>query len=473
MVVFLCGERIRGEISLARYRSQLIAKGEKLSIPDLATNVPADQNGAPRVLELQKKLQSGQVLPDNYPPHMEVLPSGRAVVCFRERDWNVGRITNNWQQLASDLRSNETVLVEIRRALSQPVLRVEMDHSLGFRMLIPELAPAKSLIYWFDSEAELALHNGAPHEALQPLLAHLELPRMMAEDHLAISELVRIAIASFSKGATWEALQAEGWNDEDLAQLQKGWQNLEFIAPLTLSTDGERAFSRHSHDLLRKSNDEACNMLFFYRSFTSSSEWHPNFFQKQIYCRVWRFAWSHQDEWRDLELQQGLVEIEREASRTKSFAAVVPLLFKLDEAFFLKRTWYDNIRFPQGIPALSGMVKRAMRAETDRSLAIAAIALKRFELRHGKKPASLGTLVPEFLDSVPIDYMDGTPLKYRLKPDGNCILYSVGEDGKDDGGSTETSKPGSTALSDRKDYVWPEPASAQEAAEWRARSLGY
>ena len=63
-------------------------------------------------------------------------------------------------------------------------------------------------------------------------------------------------------------------------------------------------------------------------------------------------------------------------------------------------------------------------------MTLAAIALKRYELRHGKLPASLEALVPEFLSTVPYDYMAAKPLSYRLKADGSYVLYSVGEDAR-------------------------------------------
>jgi hypothetical protein len=53
---------------------------------------------------------------------------------------------------------------------------------------------------------------------------------------------------------------------------------------------------------------------------------------------------------------------------------------------------------------------KALRAETERALLVTGIALRRYHLRHGQFPATLETLVPEFLDAVPLDRMDGQPL---------------------------------------------------------------
>ena len=41
--------------------------------------------------------------------------------------------------------------------------------------------------------------------------------------------------------------------------------------------------------------------------------------------------------------------------------------------------------------------------------------------------------MPEYLDTVPEDPFDGKPLRYKRLPKG-YVVYSIGWDGKDDGG---------------------------------------
>jgi hypothetical protein len=89
-----------------------------------------------------------------------------------------------------------------------------------------------------------------------------------------------------------------------------------------------------------------------------------------------------------------------------------------------------------------------------------AIALKRYQLRQGKMPTSLTALVPEYLEAVPRDLMDGQPLRYRLNADGSFVLYSVGEDAQDDGGDSRH-VDSSTSQQRRdpwlgRDWVWPQ-----------------
>ncbi len=62
-----------------------------------------------------------------------------------------------------------------------------------------------------------------------------------------------------------------------------------------------------------------------------------------------------------------------------------------------------------------------------------AVAVKRYQLKHGKLPDQLSELSPVFLESPPIDPCDGQPLR-MLVTDQTITIYSVGKDQTDDGG---------------------------------------
>jgi len=66
-----------------------------------------------------------------------------------------------------------------------------------------------------------------------------------------------------------------------------------------------------------------------------------------------------------------------------------------------------------------------------------ALAALRHRAKHGGLPATLQDLVPDFVDSVPLDPFDGKPLRYRKTKDG-FVIYAIGENAKDDGGKTES-----------------------------------
>jgi hypothetical protein len=70
-----------------------------------------------------------------------------------------------------------------------------------------------------------------------------------------------------------------------------------------------------------------------------------------------------------------------------------------------------------------------------------AIAVERYRADNaGRMPAALDDLVPRYIASVPVDPYTDTPLRIATRSAGYAI-YSVGQDGKDDGGSVRPGPP--------------------------------
>ncbi len=84
-------------------------------------------------------------------------------------------------------------------------------------------------------------------------------------------------------------------------------------------------------------------------------------------------------------------------------------------------------------PAVKKLNEAADRTtQVDRNL-ILAFALAWYHRDTGRYPASLQELTPKYIDAVPMDIFSGKALIYR--PAGNgYLLYSVGANGRDDGG---------------------------------------
>jgi hypothetical protein len=66
-------------------------------------------------------------------------------------------------------------------------------------------------------------------------------------------------------------------------------------------------------------------------------------------------------------------------------------------------------------------------------LLITDLAIRSYQMQHGKLPATLDDLVPEFLPALPADTPGGGRIVYRKTDDGYRI-YCTGPDGDDDGG---------------------------------------
>ena len=63
-------------------------------------------------------------------------------------------------------------------------------------------------------------------------------------------------------------------------------------------------------------------------------------------------------------------------------------------------------------------------------------------------------LVPQMMEQLPQDVMNGQPLHYQPAPDGRFVLYSVGWNQTDDGGKVVLKKSGDVDFH-QGDWVWP------------------
>ncbi len=68
---------------------------------------------------------------------------------------------------------------------------------------------------------------------------------------------------------------------------------------------------------------------------------------------------------------------------------------------------------------------------TDARITQVLMALRLFKMKTGRLPETLDELVPDYLAAVPLDDFDGKPIRYSA---AKKIVYTVGEDLKDDGG---------------------------------------
>ena len=81
----------------------------------------------------------------------------------------------------------------------------------------------------------------------------------------------------------------------------------------------------------------------------------------------------------------------------------------------------------------AGVLNVESNRQTQRNLATLALALGGYRLDHGKYPKTLTKLAPEYLTEIPKDVFSDGDLHYKVEKD-SYLLYSVGLNGKDDGG---------------------------------------
>ena len=85
------------------------------------------------------------------------------------------------------------------------------------------------------------------------------------------------------------------------------------------------------------------------------------------------------------------------------------------------------------LPQMPTIQKIHLGNQALNALLATGMALHAYRLEQGKYPSTLAALIPGYLPVVPSDPFADGPLHYRASG-ASFLLYSVGPDGKDDGG---------------------------------------
>ncbi len=95
-------------------------------------------------------------------------------------------------------------------------------------------------------------------------------------------------------------------------------------------------------------------------------------------------------------------------------------------------------------PPILHLAKICLKGRARLRCAATGLACERYRSDCGSWPSTFDDLVPRFIPSLPVDPFDGKPLRFR-RANGQITIYSVGENGRDDGGQTESDPRSSSA----------------------------
>lgn len=469
--LLLAEENGRGRWLRAQVEREMKAEGARSTLAELGLPAPAPAgNAAPAVLaaaaELKGLAASNRLV--SYGPRGLMKPTdpGQASCAYREARFPSGngyRSTNleganaadDWLLATAQLASAKAPLDRLRTALAQPTLALEPKYT-GSLQNFGDLDRAHG---WLRSHALCALHGGDLDAAIDDILACCALARLQRTDLHLISQKSAEITDAFATELIWEALQSGGWTEERLARLAAGASGGEEINAAMRSFEVERALAPLVFESARQSPAGRAIAfrlhgldLFGERSVPAPSEWGV-----QLHSFLWWAAWSYHDEARTLALWRTFLAsapaIGVDHSWTKFNAAYPRMRAEAGGLTEWRRSFSDMLSPSSAWYVLSSLT----RSETERQMALTALALRRWELREKKLPSNLEALAPALLAAPPIDYMDGRPLRYHLNKDGGYTLYSVGLDGRDDGGDPATTGGNGRVRSiwGGRDAVWP------------------
>ncbi len=457
----LIGHNSRGVRSLRKYKAQLRAQGEKLTMAELAP--AAETNG--ESLEILKtvgnSLGGAKLSPGNLILMTYVAPSAARVAWKQDSPlWVNGTPPGAavaWEEFDQKLDQVADTLALLRLALAHPPSTSGIRFTNLLQQPFPNYMHVRLTAQWLAGDVIHQLRQNRLEESLQDLEALAASAQVHRDDPTMVAQMIRVAVTGLGLETTWEALQAPGWTDAQLHRLQKAWEPVDLMDALERGVVGVRAERDKIWTMVRKgAGGRQLRSLFVLSPSTNLN--FKDFVSDNVIFPVYKLTSLDEDELFCLETIQDTIETVRRIKKgspwnevsnglTQSYAR----LDKVSSSFLR----YRHCIALMALPNFSRAVQVGTRNETLRQMALTAIALKRYQIQHSCLPVNLSALTPEFLAIPTYDPLAGRPLQYVLRQDGTYLLYSVGQNGIDDGGETPFWYKGKYGLWDEPDAVWP------------------
>ena len=482
----------RGWYALRQYEHQWEAKGAKFDFMQvIPPAVPDDQNFAltPIVASSYAMMmdQSGHELnprDTNVINRLSMVDYGNEKYGYMDEkgNWMGGKVTDlkAWQKFYRDMATKtnqyavpaqpgspaadvlftlgkfDSTIEELRQASRLPASRFPLtyDRDEPAEILLPHLAAMKAATRTLELRVIAELQNGQTNAALADIKLMFYLVGATRTEPFLISQLVRLAQLDLALQPVYEGLAAHQWSDAQLADLDTELSQLDFVADFKSAMRGEMAMSIRELEYMRRT-----------RSFQAldydvdGSHQQSPAFDMGLELMPAGFFYQSERQMARMQLEYVLPIVDTDKGiispdvvRQNGMAATNDLTARGLFGVMARMT----------MPALINSTEKFAKGQAHVDLARVAIALERYRLANGAYPATLDSLVPNFMADPPHDIINGQPLRYRTTSDGQFVLYSVGWNETDDGGVVvhhEEKGRETGAINDREgDWVWKYPA---------------
>ena len=306
------------------------------------------------------------------------------------------------------LNANAEALKLLHQAAAMKDCRFPIDLMAGFNVRLPHLAQLRGGAKMLRLEAMLRTENGNTDAAVDSIVSILGVANALRQEPILISELVRISCIAIAGGALEYVLNRATPSAEQIARLEQAFLAAEAPGTMFRALVGERCqwFNELDPLLTAGALGRGLNII----------------------------GWKKSNQLSYLDMMQGFVEALEKPypERWKLATEVETAISKLTES--------GSGMVQRYFEALPTMLLAALpKASLSHARMVASVRAARGALRVERYRAENGVL-PETLagDDIPVDPFNGAPLRYKRHANGKgYVVYSIGEDGQDDGGEMD------------------------------------
>lgn len=341
----------------------------------------------------------------------------------------------------------------IREAVKRPYARMDGSYEQPHTIPTPDFVAVRSVAQTLAQRAKCYLLLGQPEKALRELtlihgLSRLLEARPTGRPMTLVAAMINVAVVGLYMETVADGMRSQAWRDPQLTALQEQLSQINLLPLVAEGFRGEQVGLTRTLESLPRSE---FRKIFFFGG-RSKNFWQQDSASLLLLCAP--RGWFYQNMVAQAQLLQKVVE-------GIDTAKQMVLAHNRDEAAGeIEATFRHFSPFTfiaaRTIPNFLRASQSLARSQTVVNLGLISCALERYRLVRGEYPQSLDSLAPQLMGNIPHDVIGGQPLHYRRTDDGKFLLYSVGWNGKDDGGVVGLKKYGWEDL-ENGDWVWSYP----------------
>ena len=451
LVIYLNVERVRGRRAWEDYQSGLKASGQwvdyaaikEAPVPDgqnfaaapISKSFAASGNDSAGAYARAFQTQFDAAFPT------DLVPNGQGEFgdwpAARHLDLLLWRARWNSKDLLVPLQKFDTVFADFAAAANRPETRFPLEGDPAGGDLGALLANLTRVTCLVEFRALAELDEGQPGPAAADVATLLRAARRCAAAQPINYQMLAIDIETGALMVLWEGLSRRQWDDGQLAALEQELAALDPLATSRRSWQFEAAFSTAAFaqslggaELLPADNQVLAGL-------------------NNIAARFPR-GWFYQTMTGFRRYYDGGIIACYDLEHHRLDPAAVDGVRHREED--IAGSWSPYQLLLKSLPPTDPTLMVIAQAQSALDEARVAVALERARRAAGQYPEKLAELAPQFLAVVPPDVVTGQPLQYRRAADGDkFVLYSVGWNGKDDGGWTAMQRQ---ARWSEGDWVW-------------------
>ena len=379
-------------------------------------------------------------LPPNLPDQENAAGLYRgASVMFEDDDAFQGFLQDNAQSFADTITQEEIAFLTrhvetlelLRQATARPICRFTRDYSRpSIDMLLPEIQFFRNAAGILSLSARYQASTGEIPAALRDVSSIIKMSLHASSEPILISGLIGLSIDAIAIDVLIDILPFI--DADDLVLLKRNDIHNFLSTPPSLAKNiyGEEAFGLNVFSMFGTSEFEQWRLasLLMDNLHVPDSIYQQNVFLNPALAAYRIFLFPQ-----DLAVyQQTMRSYQRVAESSDSYAARQTILKNIEGDLLSGRL--KGFMTAYLIPAIGKAIENVEKARMRHTTALVAIAATEFRLAHDDLPEKADSLVPDFLPCLPKDtFHDTLRVRYSRKNDGVAI-YSVGPNGKDDGG---------------------------------------